>query len=41
VVFGCAYLRIADSSCSATTLRRMRDEWIQAGLMDALEEMAL
>jgi transposase len=29
LVFGCAYLRIADGSCSATTLRRRRDEWIQ------------
>jgi transposase len=41
LVFGCAYWRIADESCSATTLRRRRDEWIEAGLMDALEEMAL
>ncbi|MDQ3659677.1 MAG: IS5 family transposase [Actinomycetota bacterium] len=40
LVFGCAYWRIADESCSATTLRRRRDEWIEAGLMDALEEMA-
>ncbi len=41
LVFGCAYWRIADSSCSVTTLRRRRDEWIEAGLMDALEVMAL
>jgi transposase len=41
LVFGCAYWRIADGSCSATTLRRRRDEWIEAGLMDALEDMAL
>ena len=40
LVFGCAYWRIADESCSATTLRRRRDEWIEAGVMDALEEMA-
>jgi transposase len=40
VVFGCAYWRIADGSCSATTLRRRRDEWIEAGVMDALEEIA-
>jgi transposase len=40
LVFGCAYWRIADGSCSATTLRRRRDEWIEAGLMDTLEEMA-
>ncbi len=37
LVFGCAYWRIADGSCSATTLRRRRDEWIETGAMDALE----
>ncbi len=26
LVFGCAYKRIADEGCSATTLRRRRDE---------------
>ena len=26
LVFGCGYRRIADTSCSATTLRRRRDE---------------
>ena len=41
LVFGCAYLRIADGSCSATTLRRRRDEWIEAGAMEALEVLAL
>lgn len=41
LVFGCAYWRIADDSCSATTLRRRRDEWIAAGLMDELREVAL
>ena len=41
LVFGCAYWRIADESCSATTLRRRRDEWIEAGAMEALEELAL
>jgi transposase len=30
LVFGCAYERIADGSCSATTLRRRRDEWIDS-----------
>ena len=40
LVFGCAYWRIADESCSASTLRRRRDEWIDLGVMDALEEMA-
>lgn len=41
LVFGCAYERIADGSCSATTLRRRRDEWIEAGVMSQLRELAL
>ncbi len=41
LVFGCAYEKIADGSCSATTLRRRRDEWIGAGVVDALREAAL
>ena len=41
LVFGCAYERIADESCSATTLRRRRHEWVEAGSMEALEELAL
>jgi transposase len=36
LVFGCGYRRIADSTCSATTLRRRRDEWITAGVADQL-----
>ena len=36
LVFGCAYARIADATCSATTLRRRRDEWIAAGVMESL-----
>jgi transposase len=39
LVFGCAYWRIADEECSATTLGRRRDEWIEAGAMDALEQI--
>jgi transposase len=41
LVFGCAYWRIADEECSATTLRRRRDEWIEVGVMDDLREIAL
>ncbi len=41
LVFGCAYHRIADAACSATTLRRRRDEWIAAGVMDTLRDLAL
>jgi hypothetical protein len=40
LVFGCAYWRIADEGCSATTLRRRRDKWIDLGVMEELEEMA-
>ena len=31
LVFGCGYCSIADHTCSATTLRRRRDEWIAWG----------
>jgi transposase len=41
LVFGCAYHRIADATCSATTLRRRRDEWIAAGVMDTLLDLVL
>ena len=41
LVFGCAYQRIADETCSATTLRDRRDEWIESGVMDQLREMVL
>jgi transposase len=36
LVFGCGYRRIADATCSATTLRRRRDEWIAQGLAEQL-----
>lgn len=41
LVFGCAYKRIADQRCSATTLRRRRDEWISCGIMYTLQEIVL
>ena len=41
LVFGCAYRRIADGSCSATTLRDRRDEWIAHGIMETLRGIAL
>jgi transposase len=40
LVFGAGYRRIADPRCSATTLRRRRDEWIAAGVMNRLERAA-
>ncbi len=41
LVFGCAYWRIADGSCSESTLRRRRDEWIELGVMERLREISL
>ena len=41
LVFGCAYQRIADASCSESTLRRRRDGWIELGLMERLKEICL
>jgi transposase len=41
LVFGCAYHRIADDSCSESTLRRRRDEWIELGVMDHLRGICL
>jgi len=40
LVFGAASWRVAGASCSATTLRRRQDEWIAAGVMAQLEELA-
>jgi transposase len=41
LVFGCAYSKIADDSCSSTTLRRRRDEWIDEGIMESLRRIVL
>jgi transposase len=41
LVFGCGYRRIADHTCSATTLRRRRDEWITAGVVKQLHQAVL
>lgn len=41
LVLGAAYEKIADSSCSATTIRRRRDEWIGAEIFAALEQLCL
>jgi transposase len=41
LVFGAGYERIADAACSATTMRRRRDEWIRLGLFDRLRLTAL
>jgi transposase len=41
LVFGCGYRRIADRTCSASTLRRRRDEWITAGVAEQLRLLVL
>lgn len=41
LVFGCGYERLADATCSASTMRRRRDEWIAAGVFEALRIAAL
>jgi transposase len=41
LVFGCGYRRIADASCSATTIRERRDEWIALGAFADLELLVL
>jgi transposase len=39
--FGCSYEAIADTTCSATTIRTRRDEWIQLGVFAQLKQIAL
>ena len=38
--FGCSYEAIADTTCSATTLRDRRDEWIKLGVFAQLARIA-
>ena len=39
--FGCSYQGIADTTCSATTIRARRDEWIRLGIFAQLKRTAL
>jgi transposase len=39
--FGCGYEAIAHASCSATTIRDRRDEWIRLGVFARLKQIAL
>jgi transposase len=41
LVFGGSYQKHADHTCSATTMRNRRDEWIAAGVFGALEQIVL
>ena len=38
--FGCSYEAIADTTCSATTIRDRRDEWIALGVFAQLARIA-
>ncbi|MFJ9362124.1 IS5 family transposase [Streptomyces mirabilis] len=39
--FGCSYQAIADTTCSATTIRNRHDEWIRLGILAKLKQIAL
>jgi hypothetical protein len=41
LVFGGSYEKHADQSCSATTMRTRRNEWIAAGVFAGLEQIVL
>ena len=41
LVLAASYDKIADTTCSATTIRTRRDEWITAGLFATLEQLCL
>lgn len=41
LVLGCSYAKAADETCSATTIRRRRDEWIAAGVFDSLVQAVM
>lgn len=37
----CSYQAIADTTCSATTIRNRRNEWIRLGIFARLKQIAL
>lgn len=39
--FGCSYQAIADTTCSATTIRNRRNEWIRLGVFARSKQIAL
>lgn len=41
LVLGASYAKIGDVTCSATTIRRRRDEWIDADIFDELQLLCL
>lgn len=41
LVLGASYEKVADATCPATTIRNRRDEWINAEIMETLEQLCL
>ncbi|GAA2045064.1 hypothetical protein GCM10009720_27480 [Yaniella flava] len=41
LVLGASYEKTSDTTCSETTIRRRRDEWIAAGIFTTLEQICL
>lgn len=41
LVLGASYGKVGDGTCSATTIRDRRDEWIHAGVFEELEQLCL
>lgn len=41
LVLGGSYVKHADATCSATTIRARRDEWITAGIFEQVEQITL
>ncbi len=41
LVLGGSYLKHGDATCSATTMRARRDEWITAGIFEQVEQITL
>uniref|UniRef100_A0AAU3IBN3 IS5 family transposase n=1 Tax=Streptomyces sp. NBC_01393 TaxID=2903851 RepID=A0AAU3IBN3_9ACTN len=39
--FGCSYEAITDTTCSASTIRSRRDEWIRLGVFSRFKQIAL
>jgi transposase len=39
--FGCSYESIADTTCSASTIRNRRNEWIKLSIFARLKQIAL
>ncbi|WP_406253354.1 hypothetical protein [Streptomyces atratus] len=38
--FGCSYQAVSDTTCSASTIRNRRNEWIRLGVFARLQQIA-